>query len=93
MGVPRYNAAVDGNQVEIVKALRDIGLSVAILREPCDIAVGHRDRTYLFEIKKDAKAKRTPNQIKFERTWRGHFEVVWTLGQILDTVFGRQALH
>ena len=68
-------ARVDTNHKEIVKALRDAGatvISMASLKHGTpDILVGYAGETLLMEIKKDAKAKFTPDQLKFMAEWKG----------------------
>ena len=90
----RRAARVDGNQVEIVTALRQIGASVA----PChavgdgfpDICVGWQGHTYLLEIKDPTKPrsgqKLTPSQVEFHESWRGHVAVVKTVKEALDAI-------
>lgn len=90
----RRAARVDGNQVEIITALRQIGASVA----PChavgqgfpDICVGWGGHTYLLEIKDPTKPKSdqklTPSQIKWHAEWRGHVAVVRNVKEALDAI-------
>ena len=66
---------VDINQKAIVEQLRSMGVSVFHLHEVgkgCpDLLVGINGVTYLVEIKKDAKATFTPQQIEFQGNWKG----------------------
>ena len=68
-------ARIDTNHKEIVKALREAGatvVSMASLKHGTpDILVGYAGETMLMEIKKDAKAKFTPDQIDFIGKWKG----------------------
>jgi Holliday junction resolvase len=68
-------ARVDTNHREIVAALRKAGatvLSLAAMKHGCpDILVGFGNETMLMEIKKDSKAKFTPDQLKFMSEWKG----------------------
>jgi len=68
-------ARIDTNHKEIVKALRDAGatvVSMASLKHGTpDILVGYAGETLLMEIKKDSKAKFTPDQIEFMGKWKG----------------------
>ena len=68
-------ARIDTNHKEIVKALRDAGatvVSLATMKHGCpDLLVGFANETMLMEIKKDAKAKFTPDQIDFMGKWKG----------------------
>ena len=90
----RRAARVDGNQVEIVMALRQIGASVA----PChavgqgfpDICVGWQGNTYLLEIKDPSKPKSgqklTKSQVEFHEKWRGQVVVVRTVIEALAAI-------
>lgn len=87
----RQAARTDSNQSEIVAALRDIpGVCVALGHD--DIFVSYRGINYWFEIKaecplkKNGKPKRgmiKKSQEELLRTWTGHYNIVWTLDQIL----------
>lgn len=92
----RQAARVDDNQAEIVKELRKMGLSVQLGMD--DILVGYRGRTYWFEIKDPAKTLKKDgaykkgalkdSQIQLTETWKGHYQVVHSLDQILKAVKG-----
>ncbi|MCW8960181.1 MAG: hypothetical protein OQK29_01375 [Ignavibacteriaceae bacterium] len=92
MSYKRYANKVDGNQTEIVKALRKIP-GVSVSPDHDDILVGYQGRTYWFEIK---DPKRTINkdgtvtagavkktQLKLINEFNGHYNIVWTLDDIL----------
>jgi Holliday junction resolvase len=68
-------ARIDSNHKEIVTALREMGatvVSLAAMKHGCpDLLVGYAGETILMEIKKDAKAKFTPDQLDFLSKWRG----------------------
>jgi Holliday junction resolvase len=68
-------ARIDTNHKEIVKALRELGatvVSLAAMKHGCpDLLVGYAGETVLMEIKRDAKAKFTPDQLDFLGKWRG----------------------
>lgn len=68
-------ARIDTNHKEIVAALRQAGasvLSLATMKHGCpDILVGFGNETMLMEIKRDSKAKFTPDQLKFMADWKG----------------------
>ena len=91
----RRAAKIDSNQKEIVKSLRGIpGVTVEV--EHDDILVGHKGLTYWFEIKDKSTvsgvtgevrpSKKKASQKKLEAEWKGHYEIVWTLEQILDRI-------
>ena len=68
-------ARIDTNHKEIVKALRELGatvVSLAAMKHGIpDILVGYNGETILMEIKKDSKAKFTPDQLDFLSKWKG----------------------
>jgi hypothetical protein len=71
---------VDSNQVEIVKELRRLGMEVEHLHavgKGCpDILVGYKGKNVLLEIKRDEKAKLTPDQVLWHHSWKGQVAVV-----------------
>jgi Holliday junction resolvase len=70
-----YARKVDVNQSEIVKTLRQAGADVHILsmvgKGMPDLMVCFNGETILMEVKKNAKAKYTPDQLKFLANWKG----------------------
>jgi hypothetical protein len=66
----RYAARADGNQPEIVDALRKAGAYVWVIKLPVDILIGYAGKTALIEIK-TATGKRTKLQEDFLREWTG----------------------
>lgn len=51
MSIHRHAAKSDANQPAIVKALRDMGAQVVIIREPVDLLIGTRGEWKLAEVK------------------------------------------
>lgn len=93
--MPHYRAArIDKSQTAIVKALRDMGYSVALGHD--DILVGAGNRTFWFEVKTPTKTgkiayagngQRTKSRQETLRdTWRGHYRIVSTLEEILEDI-------
>ena len=66
---------VDCNQKDIVHALKTFGVTVVDLSgvgKGCpDLLIGFKGTTYLIEIKKNSKAKFTPQQLQFNELWAG----------------------
>ena len=66
---------VDVNQKDIVNALKMFGATVVDLSsvgKGCpDLLMGFNNKTYLIEVKRDSKAKFTPQQLQFNELWRG----------------------
>ena len=89
----RRDAKVDGNQNQIVKALRKIpGVSVKVGVD--DIFVGFMGKNYWYEIKNaSVVSKKTgivnnsakkKSQVKLEKSWTGHYKIVSSLDEIID---------
>ena len=80
----RKRGRVDGNQTQVVKELRALGVSVSILSNVGggvpDIVAGYRGNNFLFEIKDPAqppsKRKLTPDESEFFDSWRGSCHVI-----------------
>ena len=75
---------VDANQPEIVKALRRHGYSVELDHD--DILVGHKGRTYWFEIKTGPKAVIKPSQKKLLAGYLGHYMIAWSAEMIITEI-------
>jgi hypothetical protein len=71
----RRAARVDGNQAEIVAALRDAGASVYLIQLPVDLLVGYGGKTALVEIKnldsRYGRAGANANQASWLERWKG----------------------
>ena len=87
----KQRSKVDTNQNEIVVGLLKIpGISVE--RNHDDILVGYQDKTYWYEIKSESPYKKDgtikkkalkDSQVELWSTWKGHYNIVWSLEQIL----------
>lgn len=95
--VVRRAAKVDGNQAEIVEALRGIdGCSVQVLSgvgDGCpDLLIGYRGFNFLFEVKDPDQPKHrhelTPDQKLFYASWCGQVQKVFSLKEIITTMTG-----
>lgn len=90
----RRAAKVDGNQAEIVAALRRAGCSVqslAAIGKGCpDLLVGRAGRNYALEIKdgrKPPSARRlTPDETAWLESWHGQVAVVTSVETALAAV-------
>ncbi len=85
----RRAAKVDVNQPEIVAGLRKLGfsvLSIAQLKNCCDLVIGKDGRNWLIEIKSNKKSKLTEGEQKFHDTWKGSVCVVTTIDEVLEFV-------
>lgn len=82
---------IDGNQAEIVNALKKVGCSVMDLSAVgggCpDIAVGRNNIVYLLEIKNPAtKGKLNKLQKEWHAKWRGQVDVVRTIEEAFKAI-------
>ena len=90
----RRRAASDGNQPEIVAALRGIGATVvachAVGAGFPDLVVGYRGRNFLIEVKDPAQPKHrhelTPAQVEFHGGWKGQIAKVFTADEALAVI-------
>lgn len=92
----RQAARIDDNQNQIVSQLRGLGMTVQTGVD--DILVGHRGKTFWFEIKDPKKTLKKDgsfksgaikeSQIKLNRSWKGHYSIVHSLEQILEQING-----
>lgn len=89
MSYARWSRQTDENQKTIVRDLRALpGVTVEIIGQPVDLAVGYRGRTYLVEIKNlKGKGKTyTPAQERFFERWTGGYLVATEIDEILDLI-------
>ena len=90
----RRAARIDDNQNEIVKALRNVGASVAITSQMGkgfpDIVVGYRGLNFLFEIKDGnkvpSKRKLTDDEVQFFGNWHGQVDIVESIDDALKII-------
>lgn len=62
----------DTNEPEIVKALRNVGISVQSISAggTPDLLCGYKGKNYLLEVKM-IRGKLTPDQVTWHEKWRG----------------------
>ena len=90
----RRAAAIDANQPEIVKALRQAGASVHPTHKEGqgfpDLAVGFRGKNYLIEVKDGSlpPSRRclTPHQVDWHDAWRGQVFIVNNVPEALAVI-------
>ena len=82
---------VDNNQVQIVKALRDMGCTVEHLHavgKGCpDIVIGFKGKNLLLEIKDGDKKVLTPDQANWHKLWKGQVNVVTTIDEAKNLIW------
>jgi hypothetical protein len=89
--MPKYNAKVDSNQPEIVKAFRNLGFSVFLThtlgRGFPDIVAGKQGLNFLIEIKDGSlppsKRKLTPAEQEFKDNWRGQYDIIESIDDVV----------
>ncbi len=88
MVMPKYGAATDANQKEIVDALLAIGCDVDIIGRPLDLLVGYRKLNFLIEVKIPGGENRKCDQEQRDwiKNWRGQARVVTTPEQAIKLV-------
>jgi len=94
MSIHRRAAKVDGNQTEIVKALRSVGCSVqslATVGDGCpDLLVGYRSANILLEVKdgslSPSRRELTEDQEQWHSFWRGRVHIVTSVEEALFAV-------
>lgn len=92
----RFARRADGNQPDIVKALRAAGCKViathTIGQGFPDLVVDYQGRTCLIEVKDPSKPKAdrklTPAQEEFHAAWTGPIYVVETAEQAIEYAHG-----
>ena len=89
----RTIARVDDNQPEIVRQLKQLGVTVLHvhqLKNCFDILVGYKGVNYAFEIKDPdkppSKRRLTEGEQKFFDTWKGQINKVETLDEIIKII-------
>ncbi len=89
----RRAARTDGNQKEIVKALRKIGVSVEIIKKPLDLLLCHRGVTSLAEIKNlEGFNRLTKDQVEFIARWPGKIFRFTSPDQAVSEVLGKELM-
>ncbi len=96
MSKNRYSARTDNNEAAIVKALRKMGYTVQVGMD--DIIIGAHGLNYWFEIKdpKHVSAKtglinesaKKDSQKRLEKEWKGQYDIVSSLDEILGIIKG-----
>ena len=89
----RRAARTDDNQDVIVKALRQIGVAVEVIKKPVDLLVHYRGETALMEVKNaDGFDRFTKDQVEFIARWPGKIHVVRTVTEAIAVMVGKEAL-
>jgi hypothetical protein len=82
-------AKVDANHAEIVKALRQFGVSVvslaAVGRGCPDLLCGYHGRNVLLEVK-DGKKRLLPHQGEWQDQWQGPVVTVRSVDEAIQAV-------
>jgi hypothetical protein len=84
----RYANKRDGNEKEIIDALRAIGCSVYQLDRPVDLLIGFRARNLLLECKMPGKENRKDQQEQRDwmKAWNGQVRVVSSVNEAIAVV-------
>jgi Holliday junction resolvase len=88
------NAKTDANHKAIVQELRAYGVSVynthTVGQGFPDIVCGFMGKNYLFEIKRDKKAKLTDPEERFAIGWKGQYHVITSAYEAWVIITGGQ---
>lgn len=89
----RRAARTDDNQEAIVKALRQIGVAVEIIKQPVDLLIHHRGVTSVMEVKNpDGRDELTKDQVEFIARWPGTVHVVRSVEEAMRAVLGKEVM-
>lgn len=88
----RHAARTDSNQREILKALKDVGISVQYIKLPFDCVYHnpHTKETGFLEIKTE-DGRLTKAQLEFISVWPGKIHVVRTPEEAVRKILGEEA--
>lgn len=76
----------DDSESAIAGALLKAGCDVEYAhRKPYDLLVGRAGQTFLLEVK-GALRGLTDSQVEFQKSWRGHYAIVRSVGEALKAV-------
>ena len=84
---------MDGNQTEILKALRRVGVSAEYIKQPFDLVVFNpRKRETAFVECKMLEGRMTKAQLEFMSRWPGKIYVVRSAEDAVRQVLGEEAM-
>jgi hypothetical protein len=90
----RRAAKIDDNQPAIVKALKDVGVSVEYIKKPVDLLICHLGETALMEVKnRDGKNQLSKDQVEFIARWPGKIHIVHTPEEAVRAVLGEEVMR
>jgi len=93
MSIPKYAAARDENEPEIIEALEYTGWTVCQVNQTGfpDLVCGRPGKVMLVEVLGEAKVKKyrktgglTPEQMEFHRSWPDRIHLISTIEQAID---------
>lgn len=86
----RRAARTDKNQGEIVRGLRQMGVSVEVIGKPVDLLVCFRGETSLMELKSPnpdgGDHALTKDQVEFIARWPGKVHIVRSVGEAIEVL-------
>lgn len=86
----RRAARTDRNQTEIVRTLRQLGVSVEPIGKPVDLLVFFRGETSLMEVKSSnpdgGDHQLTKDQVEFIARWPGKVHIVRSVGEAVQAL-------
>jgi hypothetical protein len=94
----RRAANVDKNQAAVIDALKRVGVSVEIIKQPVDLLLCCRGETSLMEVKNpdrtsaDPDSRLTKAQVEFIARWPGKIHIARTPEEAVKMVLGEKVL-
>lgn len=90
MSINRYDAKIDANQPEIIKALEACAVKVYVIKKPVDLlCCTQAGELFLLEVKNpDGSDRITKEQAEFMSTWPGTVHVVRSAAEAVKAVTG-----
>jgi hypothetical protein len=83
----RRAARIDSTHSEIVRTLRQLGVSVENIKKPVDLLVCYRGETMLVEVK-GTDGRLTKDQVEFIARWPGKVHIVRTPDDAIRAIMG-----
>lgn len=88
----RRAARTDATQTEVIRTLRQLGVSVEVIGKPVDLLVCFRGETSLMEVKAPRARSEggghglTKDQVEFIARWPGKIHVVKSAGEAVEAL-------
>jgi len=89
----RHAARTDANEPEIIRALKQVGVSVQRIKRPFDLVVyNHKNRETIFVECKTEDGRLTKAQVEFISVWPGRIVIARSPDDAVRQVLGEEVL-